>query len=63
VSDVLLINKMDYLEISDFNLGLLRERALKLNPRIQIFEISAKTGQGVDRWAGWLSEQVQGVLR
>ena len=62
VSDVLLINKMDYLEISDFNLGLLRERALKLNPRIQIFEISAKSGQGIDRWAAWLSEQVQGVL-
>jgi hydrogenase nickel incorporation protein HypB len=61
VSDVLLVNKMDYLEISDFNLGLLRERALSLNPRIQIFEISAKTGQGVDRWAAWLSEQVQGV--
>jgi hydrogenase nickel incorporation protein HypB len=61
VSDVLLINKMDYLEISDFNLGLLRERALNLNPRIQIFEISAKTGQGVDRWAAWLSEQIQNV--
>jgi hydrogenase nickel incorporation protein HypB len=63
VSDVLLINKMDYLEISDFNLGLLRERALQLNPRIRIFEISAKTGQGVAAWAAWLSEQVQGVLR
>jgi hydrogenase nickel incorporation protein HypB len=62
VSDVLLINKMDYLEISDFNLGLLRERALKLNPRIQIFEISAKTGQGIDRWSAWLREQVQSVL-
>jgi len=62
VSDVLLINKMDYLEISDFNLGLLRERALKLNPRIQIFEISAKTGQGIDRWTAWLSEQVKSVL-
>ena len=62
VCDVLLINKMDYLEISDFNLDLLRERALKLNPRLRIFEISAKTGQGVDRWAAWLSEQVQSVL-
>jgi hydrogenase nickel incorporation protein HypB len=62
VSDVLLINKMDYLEISDFNLGLLRERALQLNPRIRIFEISAKTGQGVAAWAAWLSEQAQGVL-
>ena len=57
VSDVLLVNKIDYLALSDFDLGVLRERALRLNPRIQIFEISAKTGQGVDAWAAWLSRE------
>jgi len=58
VSDVLLINKIDYLGFSDFNVSVVRERALKLNPRIEIFEISSKTGQGVDAWADWLSRQV-----
>ncbi len=61
VSDVLLINKMDYLSLSDFNLDLLRHRVLRLNPRIQIFEISAKTGQGMDAWAAWLSKQANSV--
>ena len=62
VSDVLLVNKIDYLPFSDFNLEAMRERVLRLNPHIEIFEISAKTGQGVDQWAAWLSEQVQTVL-
>ena len=61
VSDVLLINKMDYLGLSDFNLDLLRHRVLRLNPRIQIFEISAKTGQGMDRWTAWLSHEIHGL--
>ena len=63
VSDVLLINKMDYLELSDFNRSVLRERVLRLNPRIQIFEISAKTGQGIDGWAAWLEREAGRVVR
>ncbi len=62
VSDVLLINKMDYLELSDFNLALLRERVLRLNPRVQIFEISAKTGQGIAAWAAWLASEANRVV-
>lgn len=55
VSDVLLVNKIDYLAMSDFDLGAMRERVLRLNPNIKIFEISAKTGQGIDQWAAWLA--------
>jgi hydrogenase nickel incorporation protein HypB len=62
VSDVLLINKIDYLALSDFDLQALRQRALRLNPRMQIFEISAKTGQGVDQWAAWLNREVSGFI-
>ncbi len=62
VSDVLLVNKMDYLALSDFDLKALRERVLRLNPRIQIFEISAKTGQGFDQWAAWLSREASSFI-
>lgn len=62
VSDVLLVNKMDYLPLSDFNLDLLRERVMRLNSRIQIFEVSAKTGQGMDAWTSWLSRAVRGTV-
>lgn len=62
VSDVLLVNKMDYLTLSDFDLKALRERVLRLNPRIQIFEISAKTGQGMKEWATWLNREVKSFI-
>jgi hydrogenase nickel incorporation protein HypB len=54
VCDVLLVNKIDYLELSDFDLEAMRERVLRLNPKIRIFEISAKTGLGVVDWCAWL---------
>jgi len=62
VSDVLLVNKIDYLAYSDFDLEAMRERVLRLNPGIQIFEISAKTGQGVDQWAAWLDREASRFL-
>lgn len=58
VCDVLIVNKIDYLEMSDFNLSAMRERVLVLNPDIQIFEVSSKTGQGIPAWADWLKNQV-----
>jgi hydrogenase nickel incorporation protein HypB len=57
VSDALLVNKIDYLGLSDFDVGVMRERVLRLNPRIEIFEVSAKTGQGVKQWAAWLGRE------
>ena len=57
VCDVLVVNKIDYLEMSDFDLEVMRERVLALNPKIKIFEVSAKTGEGVEPWAEWLKEE------
>jgi hydrogenase nickel incorporation protein HypB len=54
VCEVLLVNKVDYLYGSDFNVDLLRRRALELNPRIQVFEISCRTDEGLDLWCSWL---------
>ena len=36
----------------------MRERVLNLNPDIQIFEISSKTGQGIEEWVDWLKAEV-----
>jgi hydrogenase nickel incorporation protein HypB len=62
VSDVLLLNKIDYLTLSDFDVGAVRERARRLNPEVQIFEVSAKTGQGIADWGGWLSREAKSFL-
>lgn len=62
VCDVLLVNKIDYLEFADFDLAALRQRALRLNPRLQIFEISAKTGAGIEAWTDWFRREAGAFL-
>ena len=63
ICDVLLINKIDYLELSDFDLEATRERVLRLNSKSEIFEVSAKTGQGFDGWTTWLAEEVDRFIQ
>lgn len=57
--DVLLINKIDTIDFFDFDLEAVEERARKLNPDIEIFPISAKTGEGIDKWANWLRSEIK----
>ena len=59
VCDALVINKIDVLPYFDFDMDKVREYALMRNPRLKIFPISAKTGEGVDAWCGWLRQQVK----
>lgn len=58
ICDLLLVNKIDYLSLSEFDLKALRERVLNLNPRIIILEISCKTGAGIDLWINWLKCEI-----
>ncbi len=60
-SKVLLINKIDLLKGGhvDFNIEKVKVDARKLNKNINIFPISAKTGEGMDDWYGWLQESVE----
>jgi hydrogenase nickel incorporation protein HypB len=58
ICDVLIINKMDYITLSDFDLTALRKRVLTLNPRIIILEVSCKTGAGIEGWTDWLKKEV-----
>ena len=46
VCDALIINKIDVLPYFDFDLKKVREYALARNPKLTIFPISAKTGEG-----------------
>jgi hydrogenase nickel incorporation protein HypB len=63
VVDVLLINKIDTLEIFDFDMDAVCMRARKLNPDINIFPISARTGEGIEAWTDWLRTQVLKVKK
>ena len=59
VSDVMLINKIDTKAVFDFDEDACRERALKLNPNMKIFALSAETGQGFDQFIEWLDQDIQ----
>ena len=59
VCDVLLINKVDVLPYFDFDMDKVVEYAHRRNPNLKIFPISAKTGEGMDAWCGWLRQQVR----
>lgn len=58
VANVLIINKIDVLPYFDFDLEKVTEFAHMRNPGLEIFPISAKTGEGVDKWVEWLRRQV-----
>ncbi len=58
VCDALIINKIDVLPYFDFDMDKVLEYAHMRNPKLKIFPISAKTGEGVDAWCNWLSEQI-----
>ena len=59
VCDALIINKIDVLPYFDFDMDKVVEYAHMRNPRLKIFPISAKTGEGVDAWCDWLRQQVK----
>lgn len=58
ICDLLLVNKIDYLSLSDFDMDALRERVSALNPRITILEVSCTTGAGIEKWIDWLKSEV-----
>jgi hydrogenase nickel incorporation protein HypB len=53
-SRVLLINKIDLLPFCDCNVNLMEERARAINPSLQIFRVSCRTGEGLEGWISWL---------
>lgn len=58
VCDVLIINKIDCVKMFDFNFDALMNRAALVNPKMKIFQVSAKTGEGIEAWCDWLSEKI-----
>lgn len=56
-SDVLIISKIDALPYFDFDLETCIKRVKRLNPKIKIFPLSAKTKEGMKEWLDWLQEE------
>ena len=58
-ADCLLISKIDLAPYLDIDLDRLESNVRQINPQVTIIRISAKTGEGLERWFSWLKHQVQ----
>jgi hydrogenase nickel incorporation protein HypB len=56
-STVMILNKIDLLPHLDFDRTRARRDALALNPKLEIFEVSCRTGEGLDGWFSWLEKR------
>lgn len=57
-SDICIINKTDLLPYVDFNIKKAKEYALRVNHHLQFFELSVKSGEGLQEWYTWLKNQI-----
>ncbi len=58
-ADVMLLNKVDLLPHLDFDADKCREMARRVNPDILIFDLSAKSGEGMDAWYRWIASRTR----
>lgn len=53
-ADVILLNKMDLADVLEYDTSRVYDDLSQINTRAPVFEISARTGQGLTRWNDWL---------
>jgi hydrogenase nickel incorporation protein HypB len=58
-ANAVIINKMDLLAHVDFDIAAFRHSITGLNPKVEFFEISCKTGEGIEKWCSWVVEQAK----
>lgn len=60
-ADVVLINKIDLLPYLEFNTPAFRKSVSGLNPEVKIFQVSCKTGEGLEGWLSWLQDEIKTI--
>jgi hydrogenase nickel incorporation protein HypB len=58
-SRLMVLNKTDLLPHVDFDVARCIEYARRVNPKIEVLLLSARTGQGMDAWLDWLLQATQ----
>jgi hydrogenase nickel incorporation protein HypB len=57
----MILNKVDLLPYVDFDVAAAIANARKVNPDITIFQVSARNGEGLSIWYGWLRQELSKV--
>jgi hydrogenase nickel incorporation protein HypB len=58
-SSALVLNKIDLLPYTNADIGKMKKDSLSLNPKLKVFEVSCKTGEGISEWTDWLKSLVK----
>ncbi len=56
---VALVNKIDLLEVLEMDIGVVADEIRRVNPRMKILPVSARTGEGMEAWYEWLRVEVR----
>ena len=60
VSEVIIINKIDLLPYLDFDVDAFQRAVNGVNPKAKLFQVSCKTGEGIEEWVSWLESELRG---
>jgi hydrogenase nickel incorporation protein HypB len=58
-SSALVLNKIDLLPYTNADIGKMKKDSSSLNPKLKVFEVSCKTGEGISEWTDWLKSLVK----
>ena len=58
-TDALVLNKYDMIDFFDFDTARVEKDARDINPDVEIFKVSNKTGDGAGEFLGWLSRRIE----
>ncbi|WP_207062101.1 hydrogenase nickel incorporation protein HypB [Motiliproteus sp. SC1-56] len=62
-ADLMILNKVDLLPYLDFDVAQCIEYARRVNPEIQVLQLSARTGEGMQGWYAWIEQRQQALLQ
>ena len=60
IAQVMVVNKLDLLPYVDYDLEKVKRHALAVNPHLRIFELSCRTGEGLEAWCEWIEAFARG---
>lgn len=60
-ADALVINKIDILGATNFDMDGFKKTILEMNPDVEMFIVSCVTGEGLDAWGEWVANQVREI--
>ena len=57
-ADLMILNKIDLLPYLDFDLAKCLDYAHRVNPGIEVLQVSARSGEGLEAWYTWLQARM-----